>query len=71
MGVAAAYQVERAHDADGKGLSVWDVYSHQPGAPYQGTNGDVAANYYHRFREDVALMAGLGMTSYRFSISWA
>lgn len=66
----AAYQVEGAHDADGKGLSVWDVFSHLPGTTHEGTNGDVAADHYHRFKEDVALMAELGMTSYRFSISW-
>lgn len=65
----AAYQVEGAHDVDGKGLSIWDVYAHQPGTTYQGSNGDVAADHYHRFREDVALMAELGMTSYRFSLS--
>ncbi len=68
---SAAYQVEGAHDVDGKGLSVWDVYSHQPGTTYQGTNGDDAADHYHRMEEDVALMAELGMSSYRFSISWA
>ena len=66
----AAYQVEGAHDADGKGLSNWDVYSHLPGTTYMGTNGDVAADHYHRFKEDVALMAELGMQSYRFSVSW-
>ena len=66
----AAYQVEGAHDVDGKGLSNWDVYSHLPGTTYMGTNGDVAADHYHRFKEDVALMAELGMKSYRFSVSW-
>lgn len=66
----AAYQVEGAHDADGKGLSNWDVYAHLPGTTYMGTNGDVAADHYHRFKEDVALMAELGMKSYRFSVSW-
>ncbi|WP_108652744.1 GH1 family beta-glucosidase [Dongshaea marina] len=67
----AAYQVEGAHDVDGKGPSIWDIYSHQPGTTYQGTNGDVAADHYHRMEEDVALMAELGMSSYRFSIAWA
>lgn len=66
----AAYQVEGAHDADGKGPSIWDTFSHLPGTTYQGTNGDVAVDHYHRFREDVALMAEMGMQSYRFSISW-
>ena len=66
----AAYQVEGAHDADGKGVSNWDVYSRIPGTTYLGTNGDVAADHYHRFKEDVALMAELGLKSYRFSVSW-
>lgn len=66
----AAYQVEGAHDAEGKGPSIWDTFSHLPGTTYNGTNGDVAVDHYHRFREDVALMAELGLKSYRFSISW-
>ncbi|EJG1086791.1 glycoside hydrolase family 1 protein [Vibrio parahaemolyticus] len=67
----AAYQVEGAYKTDGKGLSNWDVFSHKEGTTYQGTNGDVAADHYGRFKEDIALMAEMGMTSYRFSISWA
>ncbi|MBD0267971.1 MAG: glycoside hydrolase family 1 protein [Cyanobacteria bacterium Co-bin8] len=67
----AAYQVEGAYQQDGKGLSIWDVYSHLPGTTYQDTNGDVAADHYNRFREDVRLMAELGLKSYRFSIAWA
>jgi 6-phospho-beta-glucosidase len=66
----AAYQVEGAHDADGKGPSIWDRFSHIPGMTYQNTNGDVAVDHYHRFREDVELMAEMGLQSYRFSISW-
>ncbi|CNB50692.1 GH1 family beta-glucosidase [Yersinia intermedia] len=67
---SAAYQVEGAYDIDGKGPSIWDTFAHLPGTTYQGTNGDVAVDHYHRFREDVALMAEMGMKSYRFSISW-
>ncbi|EAS44404.1 beta-glucosidase [Photobacterium profundum] len=67
---SAAYQVEGAHNIDGKGPSIWDDFSHQPGTTHEGTNGDVAADHYHRFKEDVALMAEMGMQSYRFSISW-
>ena len=67
---SAAYQVEGGHDADGKGPSIWDVFSHLPGTTWQGTNGDIAVDHYHRFREDVALMAEMGMQSYRFSIAW-
>ncbi|MRS16035.1 beta-glucosidase [Enterobacteriaceae bacterium RIT691] len=66
----AAYQVEGAHNEDGKGLSIWDVFSHLPGTTYQNTNGDVAVDHYHRMQEDVALMAEMGLQSYRFSISW-
>lgn len=66
----AAYQVEGGYQADGKGPSIWDEFAHRPGATYQGTNGDVAVDHYHRFREDVALMGELGMKSYRFSLSW-
>lgn len=66
----AAYQVEGAHDAEGKGPSIWDTFSHLPGTTFEGTNGDIAVDHYHRFREDVALMAELGLKSYRFSLSW-
>lgn len=66
----AAYQVEGGHDADGKGPSIWDIFAHKPGTTFQNTNGDVAVDHYHRFREDVALMAEQGLQSYRFSISW-
>lgn len=67
----AAYQVEGAYRQDGKGLSIWDVYSHLPGTTYMGTNGDIAADHYNRYREDVRLMAEMGLRSYRFSIAWA
>ncbi len=66
----AAYQVEGAYNEDGKGPSIWDIFSHQQGTTYQDTNGDVAVDHYHRFREDVALMAEMGLQSYRFSVSW-
>jgi beta-glucosidase len=66
----AAYQVEGAADIDGKGRSVWDTFSHTPGKVRGGDTGDIACDSYHRYREDVALMASLGLNSYRFSISW-
>ncbi|MBB5190909.1 6-phospho-beta-glucosidase [Silvimonas terrae] len=67
---SAAYQVEGAHDADGKGPSVWDVFTHLPGKTFQGSNGDVAVDHYHRMSDDVALMKEMGLTAYRFSVSW-
>ena len=66
----AAYQIEGAADADGKGPSVWDTFSHTPGKVHGGDTGDIACDSYHRYREDVALIASLGLSSYRFSISW-
>ena len=67
---SAAYQVEGAWNVDGKGPSVWDSFTKIPGKTFQGSNGDVAVDHYHRFAEDVALMAQMGMTAYRFSVSW-
>lgn len=68
---SAAYQVEGAYNEDGKGLSVWDVFTKIPGKTYEGTNGDIAVDHYHRYKEDVALMAEMGLKAYRFSISWS
>jgi beta-glucosidase len=70
-GVAtASYQIEGAIDADGRTPSIWDTFSHTPGKIVNGDTGDVAADHYHRYREDVALMRGLGIQAYRFSVSW-
>jgi beta-glucosidase len=66
----AAYQIEGAPDADGKGPSTWDIFSHAPGNVRGGDTGDIACDSYHRYGEDAALMASLGLNSYRFSISW-
>ncbi len=66
----AAYQVEGAANADGRGTSVWDTFSRTPGKVRGGDTGDIACDSYHRYRDDVALMAALGLNSYRFSISW-
>ncbi len=66
----SAYQIEGAWNEDGRGPSIWDTFSHTPGKVFQDQNGDVACDHYHRFREDVALMAQLGLNAYRFSISW-
>jgi len=66
----AAYQIEGGATADGRGQSIWDTFCRVPGMVRRGANGDVACDSYHRYREDVALLAGLGLTGYRFSISW-
>lgn len=67
----ASYQIEGAWNEDGKGLNVWDVFSHEPGNVEQGHTGDVACDHYHRYKEDVKLMKKLGLKAYRFSISWS
>ena len=71
-GVAtSAYQIEGAWNEDGRGVSIWDNFSHTPGKVLNGENGDIAADHYHRWREDVALMSDMGIQAYRFSTSWA
>ncbi|GLY28068.1 GH1 family beta-glucosidase [Kineosporia sp. NBRC 101731] len=70
-GVAtAAYQIEGAAAEDGRTPSIWDTYSHTPGQVHGDDNGDVACDHYHRMPDDVALIKGLGVDTYRFSISW-
>jgi beta-glucosidase len=66
----SAYQIEGAADEDGRTPSIWDTFSHTPGKVIGDANGDIAVDHYHRFRDDVALMAELGLNSYRFSVSW-
>ncbi len=71
-GVAtSAYQIEGAARIGGKGESIWDRFAHQPGRILDGSTGDTASDHYRRWKEDVALMADLGVTAYRFSIAWS
>jgi len=70
-GVAtASYQIEGAVGEDGRGPSIWDTFSHTPGKVHDGETGDVADDHYHRYREDVGLIADLGVGYYRFSLAW-
>ncbi|WP_067172816.1 GH1 family beta-glucosidase [Microtetraspora niveoalba] len=66
----AAYQIEGACDEDGRGSSIWDGFSRLPGKVADGHTGDVACDHYHRYADDVRLMAGLGLRAYRFSVAW-
>ncbi|WP_274558890.1 GH1 family beta-glucosidase [Streptomyces spiramyceticus] len=66
----AAYQIEGAAQEDGRTPSIWDTFSHTPGKVLGGDTGDVAVDHYHRMRDDVRMMADLGLTAYRFSVSW-
>jgi beta-glucosidase len=66
----AAYQVEGAPMEDGRGPSIWDTFSRLPRTIAGGDTGDVACDHYHRWGDDVDLMADLGLTAYRFSVAW-
>ncbi|KAH9321277.1 hypothetical protein KI387_015916, partial [Taxus chinensis] len=68
---SASYQYEGGAREGGRGPSIWDTFSHIPGNVIDGSNGDVAADEYHRYKEDVKLMKDMGMDAYRFSISWS
>ena len=66
----ASYQIEGAAQTDGRGPSIWDVFSHTPGRVLNGDTGDVACDHYARYADDVALMRELGLAAYRFSVAW-
>lgn len=66
----AAYQIEGAAAEDGRTPSIWDTYARTPGKVHNGDSGDIATDHYHRWREDVAIMADLGVGAYRFSLAW-
>ncbi|CAO2837470.1 unnamed protein product [Amaranthus hypochondriacus] len=72
FGVAtSAYQVEGAANEGNRGPSIWDAFTHTEGKIVDGSNGDVAVDQYHRYKEDVELISTLGFDAYRFSISWS
>ena len=63
---SAAYQIEGGWREDGKGITNWDQFVRIPGKTYKATTGDVAVDHYHRYKEDIALMAEMGLKTYRF-----
>ncbi len=70
-GVAtSSYQIEGAWQADGKGESIWDRFSHTPGKIEDASTGDVACDHYNLWPQDIALMKEIGIDTYRFSIAW-
>jgi|SRR5579875_238114 len=66
----ASYQVEGSLLADGAGRCIWDEFAHTPGTISDGSTGDVAADHYRKWKDDVALMSSLGLNAYRFSVRW-
>jgi len=71
-GVAsAAYQIEGSPSSDGKGLSIWDIFSHKKGKIKNAANGDIAVDFYHRYPEDIDLIKQMNMNAFRFSLSWS
>lgn len=68
---ASAFQIEGSPTADGRGPSSWDAFTRQQGRVKDGSHAEVATDHYRRYREDVALMGGLGVDAYRFSVSWS
>ncbi|KAK2139029.1 hypothetical protein LSH36_2111g00003 [Paralvinella palmiformis] len=66
----SSYQVEGAVNADKRGRSIWDTFSHTPGKTANGATGDTTCDQYHRYEEDIALMRTLGVKVYNFSIAW-
>ena len=66
----AAYQVEGAWDEDGKGVSIWDTYSHDGSINRNNETGDIACDSYHKMEEDIAMIKSMNLNSYRFSLSW-
>jgi beta-glucosidase len=71
-GVAtAAYQIEGATTLDGRGPSIWDNFCKIPGTIHNGENGDVADDFYHKYKEDIAMMKKMGIKHFRMSFSWS
>lgn len=67
----AAYQIEGAHDLDGKGPSIWDIFVQKRNKIFQNHKGDIACDFYNRYIDDLQLMHSLNIRNYRFSIAWS
>lgn len=67
----AAFQIEGGSNEDGKGPSIWDAFLHGDPPPFPGITGDIACDHYHRYEEDLDLLAKYGAKAYRFSLSWS
>ena len=67
----AAYQVEGAWDVDGKGISIWDNFTHKKGKIHNNDHGDEASDFYHRYKEDISLLKQMNFGVFRFSLSWS
>lgn len=67
---ASSYQIEGGWNTDGKGLSIWDIFSHEKNHIDNDETGDIACDHYHRYREDIKLMKSMGIKAYRLSLSW-
>lgn len=67
----ASYQVEGAVHEGGRGPTIWDTFSHTPGKTHNGDTGDVADDFYHRYKADIEIMRDLGLKTCRFSIAWS
>lgn len=67
----ASYQIEGAHDRDGKGPSIWDEFTSKKKKIYKGQNGDIACDFYRRYEDDLDLMKAMNIKNFRFSLSWS
>lgn len=68
---SSAYQIEGGWNEGGRGPSIWDTYAHTPGKVYENHNGDVTCDFYHNYKEDIAIMHQMGLKAYRLSLSWS
>ena len=66
----SSYQIEGATSENGKGKSIWDTFSHIHGKIKNDENGDITANHYHLYKQDISLMKKINLKAYRFSIAW-